>query len=135
MSDIKLPELPELRQELERCIYAYADAIEAGGGDEAECQSEFRMLHALDRLEMRAKRAAELERECCIAFLMKLHEEAQGSHNYFKWAANKFRRLIGGSAAEIERDACVAVCMGMQNGWPSDDQIACAEAIRARGAK
>lgn len=82
-----------------------------------------------------AKQAAEMERERCIAFLMKLHEQDQGAHNYFKWAANKLSQSTTRSAVEIEREACIAVCMGMQNGWPSDDHIACAEAIKARGTK
>lgn len=35
--------------------------------------------------------ARQEERERAIAFLMKLHEQDQGAHNYFKWAANKLR--------------------------------------------
>ena len=32
-----------------------------------------------------------------------------------------------------EREACAKVCEDMQSGWPSDDHLACAAGIRARG--
>lgn len=32
-----------------------------------------------------------------------------------------------------ERESCAMVCINMQAGWNSDDQIECASAIRARG--
>ena len=37
--------------------------------------------------------------------------------------------------AAAEREACARVCADMQNGWASDDHLACADAIRARGEK
>lgn len=60
----------------------------------------------------------------------RVDEKGITTHGFEPEGLRDFVRAVVEAAVKAERERCAKVCLDMQEGWPSDDHLACAAAIR-----